>query len=106
MDNSFFAYLQKLELLTFFPGYPLVYAVVFFLAENNSFKNNFTCRVRQCLPFGYALVGTLYTGLLLKNLYPDYSFQHTRAVMQLPWLTAWAVLSLCFWIPALAKKNY
>jgi len=31
MDNSFFSHLQLLELMAFFSGYPLVYAVIIFI---------------------------------------------------------------------------
>jgi hypothetical protein len=50
------------------------------------------------------LVGVLYLGLQLKNLYPDYSIEHMHRAIQQPWLTIWGLLSILFWIPALAKK--
>jgi hypothetical protein len=106
MDNSFFEYLQKLEVLVFFSGFPLVYTVCFFFAGIEKFKNNFIAKLTRCLPFGYALVGTLYLGLQLKNLYPDYSFQHIQNNIAQPLLTAWGLLSILFWIPALAKKKF
>lgn len=105
MDSSFFEYLQKLELLAFFSGYPLVYTILFFIAGNKKSKNNFTRRMVLNLPFAYALVGTLYIGLQLKNLYPDYSIQNIKAAMYRPWLIMWALLSVFFWIPAFAKRK-
>ena len=105
MDNTFFAYLQQLELIAFFSGYPLLYAVTVFFAGNQPGKNNFKSRIVLLLPFAYALVGTLYLGLQLKNLYPDYSVENIKQTIQLPWLTGWAMLSIFFWIPALAKKT-
>jgi len=104
MDNSFFAYLQQLELMAFFSGYPLLYAVILFIAGNKQFKNNFKSRIVSLLPFAYALVGTLYLGLVLKDLYPDYSIENIAQIIQQPWLTAWGLLSILFWIPALGKK--
>lgn len=106
MDNSFFAYLQKLELLSFFSGFPLVYAAIFFIGENKGLKNNFINLLIQNLSLGYALVGTLYIGLRLKNLYPDYSIQNIKAALEQPWLMAWAFLSILFWIPALGKRKF
>jgi hypothetical protein len=104
MDNSFFAYLERLELMAFFSGYPLLYAITLFLAGNRQLKNNFKSRIVSLLPFAYALVGTLYLGLQLKNLYPDYSIGNINLAMQQPWLITWGLLSIFFWIPALGKK--
>lgn len=105
MDNSFFVYLQQLELMAFFSGYPLIYAVTFFIAGNQLLKNNFKSRMVSLLPFAYALVGTLYLGLQLKNLYPDYSIENIKLTIQRPYLIIWALLSILFWIPALGKKT-
>lgn len=105
MDNSFFAYLERLEQMAFFSGYPLLYAVVLFIAGKNQLRDNFKSRAVSLLPFAYALVGTLYLGLLLKNLYPDYTFGNIKRTMQQPWLIIWGLLSILFWIPALCKKR-
>ena len=105
MDNNFFAYLQQLELMAFFSGYPLIYAVTLFIAGNQQLKNNFKSRIVSLLPFAYALVGTLYLGLQLKNLYPDYSIGNIKLTFQHPWLIIWGLLSILFWIPALGKKT-
>lgn len=105
MGNSFFAYLQQLELIAFFSGYPLVYAVTIFIFGNQQLKNNFKSRIVSLLPFAYALAGTLYLGLQLKNLYPDYSIENIKQTVQLPFLMAWGLLSILFWIPALGKKT-
>ena len=102
--DSFFAYMQRLELLAFFSGYALVYTVVLFIAGSRPSGNNIKTRITSLLPFAYALVGVLYLGLQLKNLYPDYSIEHMHRAIQQPWLTIWGLLSILFWIPALAKK--
>jgi hypothetical protein len=104
MDDTFFAYLQRLELMAFFTGYPLFYALIRLLAGNSAIKNEFRNRLVRCLPIAYALVGTLYLGLQLKNLYPDYSIANLKLAMQHPYLKIWALLSLLFWISALRKK--
>lgn len=105
MDSNFFEYLQQLELLAFFSGYPLIYAVTLFIAGNQQLKNNFKNRIVSLLPFAYALVGTLYLGLQLKNLYPDYSIENIKLTIQHPYLIIWGLLSILFWIPALGKKK-
>jgi len=90
--------------MVFFSGYPLLYAVTIFIAADHQLKSNFSTRIVRLLPFAYALVGTLYLGLQLKNLYPEYSAEKIKGGFQQPWLIAWALLSILFWIPALAKK--
>lgn len=104
MGNSLFAYLQRLELMAFFSGYPLVYAVILFFSGNQQSKNNFRSRLVSLLPFAYALVGTLYLGLQLKNLYADYSNENIKLIVHQPYLRIWGLLSILFWIPALGKK--
>jgi hypothetical protein len=104
MDNSFFAYLQQLEVMAFFSGYPLLYTVTLFIAGNQQSRTSIKNRIVSLLPFAYALVGTLYLGLQLKNLYPDYSFENVKLAMQQPYLIIWGLLSILFWLPALAKK--
>jgi hypothetical protein len=104
MDNSFFGYLQQLELMAFFSGYPLVFALVLFFGGNRSPKDKLSARAYSVLPIAYTLAGALYLGLQLKNLYPDYSTGHIRLSIQQPLLVCWGLLSLLFWIPVLRKK--
>ncbi len=106
MDNSFLAYLQRLELIGFFSGYPLIYAVALFLADNERLKKTFISRIAPLLPFAYALVGTLFLGFELKKLYPIYSIEHIKQSIQHPYLVIWGLLVMFFWIPALNKKIY
>lgn len=105
MDSSFLAYLQKLELIGFFAGYPLIYAITIFIGDSVTNKKGIFCRAVWLLPFAYALVGVLFLGFLLKKMYPDYSFQHIKQIIQQPYLVMWGLLSILFWIPALSKKK-
>ncbi len=105
MNNSFFAYLQQLELMTFFSGYPLLYTVILFFAGNKRPVNNFKASMVSFLPFAYALVGTLYLGLQLKNLYFNYSPENLRQLTLQPYLMLWGLLSIFFWLPSLRKKK-
>jgi hypothetical protein len=65
MDNNFFAYLQQLELMAFFSGYPLLFAVVVFIAGGQSSKNEFKKRSFTFLPFAYASIKKLIPRLFL-----------------------------------------
>lgn len=105
MDSSFLAYLQKLELIGFFAGYPLIYAITIFIGDSVTNKKGIFSRAVWLLPFAYALVGVLFLGFLLKKMYPDYSFQHIKQIIQQPYLVMWGLLSILFWIPALSKKK-
>lgn len=104
MGYSFDAYLEKLELIAFFAGFPMIYAIIVLVAgslNNPLYKN----RVTSLLPYSYAFVGLLYMGYFLRNLYPDYSFSHINASVFHPLLKIWAFLSLLFWIPLFNRKT-
>ncbi len=105
MDDSFFAYLQLLELLAFFSGYPLIYTVIISVAGNQT-GNELKKRIVSLLPLAYALIGTLYLGLQLKNLYTGYSLVQIKNFFYHPYLIGWALLSILFFIPAFRKKNW
>jgi hypothetical protein len=106
MDDSFFAHLEKLEVMGFFAGYPLVYAIIYLVAGKPVQRSDFRKRIIATLPYSYALTGTLYVGLVLKNAYPDYSLEQLFTSLQLPFLRAWGILVILFWIPLLAKKPF
>jgi hypothetical protein len=104
MNETFFTYLQRLESIAFFSGYPLIYTIVYFIAGNKPSKNKVKGKIFSLLPFSYALVGTLYLGLQLKNIYTDRSVENLEYIVGQPWLVGWGVLAMIFWIPAIAKK--
>lgn len=104
MDSSFFDYLQRLEMMAFFSGYPLIYAIASFIAGKHQSKTSIKRKIVSLLPYSYALVGTLFLGLQLNNLYPDYTFENIKLTTQEPYLKIWGLLALLFWIPAFAKK--
>jgi hypothetical protein len=101
MDDSFVAYIQRIEVLAFFSGYPLLYAAITFMAGFRP-ANRFWKKLVFLLPFSYALAGTLYQGLRLKNFAMETIQQNLTQSL----LNSWALLALLFWIPALAKKNW
>lgn len=104
MGDIFLTYIQYLELIAFFSGYPLLYAVINALGD--SFKKNSWLQLSmKLLPISYALTGLLYLGLQLKNFYPDYSLHRLQQSITLPWLTLWGILSILFFFPSLARKK-
>lgn len=97
--------MQLMELMAFFSGYPLFYAVILFFFDNKTQQSIIKKNIVFLLPYSYALVGTLYIGLLLKNIYPDYSYENIQMSIYSPLLILWGILSLLFWIPYVAKKT-
>lgn len=104
MDLSFFNYLHRLEMMAFFSGYPLFFAIVVFLFGKRKPGKSISHKIVTFLPYAYALVGTLYLAMQLKNLYPDYSIEKIGLSVQEAPLKIWALLSLLFWIPGINKK--
>lgn len=105
MDSDFWQYIDRLELMAFFSGYPLVYATTMtFLGNKKNRGKNFAASVSFLLPYAYALCGTLYLGLLMRNLYPDYSIKNIGVYFDHSYLKIWAMFSLLFWIPLFSKK--
>jgi hypothetical protein len=105
MGNNFYVYVQQLEMLAFFSGYPLVYFLIRFLTQQRTLKNGWEGRFVSILPFAYALIGSLYLGLQLKNLFPDYNLFNLKHRIHQPYLQIWAVMSMLFWIPVFSKKQ-
>ena len=104
MDNDFFAYIARLESMAFFVGYPLIYAIVQAIGGRGRETTSFIGSLAKLLPFAYALSATLFIGLLLKELYPDYSLKNISHQFQFPFLKIWGALALLFWIPAFNKR--
>ena len=105
MDDSFFIYIERLELMAFFSGYPLIFLAVRVIAAPLQARGITRMNIASLLPFAYAVVGLLYLGLQLKNLYPVYSFDNIKLLTGDPYLKTWALLSLLFFIPVFAKKT-
>ncbi len=105
MGNTLFAYLQQLELILFFSGYSLLYAFITFFFRKKQSKNNFKNRMASFLPYGYALTGSIYFGLQLKNLFVSYASKNIIPVIYHPYLISWALFSIVFWVPALRKRK-
>lgn len=106
MNDNFFSYLHRLELIVFFSGYPLIYAIVSLIAGNRLSKAKIKGKIASLLPFAYALIGTLYLGFQLKILYPNYSIGYLSESIHHPLLVLWGISAILFWIPAIAKKPF
>ncbi len=105
MGIDFFAYIERLELIAFFCGYPFIYLLVHIFSSTQFVKRIFHNRIELLLPVSYALVGLLYLGLLLKNLYPHYSLHNIQLSVHQPFFKIWGLLSLLFFIPLFNRKT-
>jgi hypothetical protein len=105
MGSSFFAYIRLMEVMAFFTGYTLLYAIIFLIFGNHQAKNNFNRIIVSLLPFSYALVATLYFGLQLKYTFHDAAAGNLRSIMGQPFLAIWGIIAMLFWIPAIARKT-
>lgn len=105
MGDDFSVYIEQLELLTFFSGYPLVYSIAHLIANSRSGRiKPFSDKLRSLLPYAYALTGTLFMGLVFRELVLDNvnrSFASSNPVLI---LKIWGLLSILFWIRFLNRK--
>lgn len=104
MDNSIFTYIERLELLGFFSGYPLLFAIVLVVAGPKENRREFKSRLMRVLPYAYALTGTLYLGMILRNAYPDYTIENIITNLGQPWLRIWGFSAILFWLPFLSRN--
>lgn len=92
-------YLQLLEILAFFSGYPMIFLLVKYLNQFKSFQR-LTSQALHILPFVYGLIGILFLGLQLKTL----SVTNDLDRIQHPYLFIWGILSIIFLFPKFSKQ--
>lgn len=102
MGDRFFVYIERLEVMVFFVAYPLLYLIIQTFAGHS--KKEVFKQLPALLPYAYAIVGLLYLGLQLRNLYPDFSIANIVMSTQNPFLKIWGLLSLLFFLPIFSKK--
>lgn len=104
MDENFISYLQQLEAMAFFSGYPVLFAVVYYISGNKNIKFPKKENVVLVLSYSYALVGVFFLGFQLKKTYVSYNIFDAIQWHSNSFLTVWAFLSLVFWVPSLRRK--
>jgi len=105
MANDLMTYLERLELMAFFAGYPLLYAIIQLMNGPGKKPTYVVGSLVELLPFSYALSGTLFIGMIVKDLYP-YAYSWTSIAQRIydPFLMVWGVFAVVFWIPAFNKR--
>ena len=102
MGDDFSVYIERIELLAFFSGYPLVYSIVHFIANTrNGRLKPFSDKLKNLLAPAYAFTGTLFLGLVFRELVLDNvnrTFAHSVPILI---LKIWGILAILFWIPAI-----
>ncbi len=106
MSKDIFIYLDQLQMLAFFSGYVFVYLLVSFLLDVKNPKLAAIGKsIVALLPLGYALTGTLFLGLIAKNIYMDGTAMALNNQLLNPYLKIFGLLSLLFWLPMFARKR-
>lgn len=104
---DFFAYIEKLELIAFFAGFPLVYFLVMaYRNQLQSSKYAFFRKVPNQLSYGYAFTLLLYVGM---KLYQQASSQDGFHLSNLfvgenKLYILWAYVGLLCWLPFIKSK--
>lgn len=105
MTDGFLVYIERLGLITFFSGYPLVYALVHFVAgKNPETRSRFSSRLVRNLPLAYALAGTMYFLFWIREILIQSGIKNVEPGFNLSPLKVWALGAVLFWIPTLAKR--
>lgn len=103
--DSFITYIERLELLTFFSGYPLIYTIVHFIAGHKQGQRiHFSSRLLHSLPLAYALTGSIFCSLWIREMIIQSDIQNLAPGFTASPLKVWALLAVFFWIPALARR--
>ena len=104
--NELISLAERLEMIAFFAGYPLVFYVIYFFARKTLQRPAFKNRAIYLFPLAYALIGTLYWGLQLRNWYPDYQIKNIVNNTHYIYSKIWALLAIIFWLPFFFKRPF
>jgi len=104
MGEGFIAYIERIELIGFFSGYPVVWLLLNRMLKRRFSLHALSMRIRSALPAVYPVLATLYTAMLIKSLYPYYTVQNLLNIFSITPLRIWAITALIFWLPYLQKR--
>jgi len=104
MDNDIFSYLARLEIMVFFVGYPIIYAIIYFLASEFCKKSKaIISLLKELLPFGYAVSTSLFLGFIIKKIYIGYELGVPVNKLDHPFLILFGLLALLLWLRPVRK---
>lgn len=93
--NDFFIYLEKIELIAFYGGFPLFYFVIYFISTELSFRKAWLKKLPQLLPATYAFSTLLFVGMKIDQWIRNHG-AHFNFHNYLFYFQAWAFLGLLF----------
>ena len=104
MDNDIFSYLARLEIMVFFVGYPIIYALIYFLfSEFRKKPKAIISLLKDLLPYGYALSATLFLGFIIKKIYIGYGMGVSVGSLDHPLLIVFGLTAILFWFRPVRK---
>ena len=79
--------------MVFFVGYPIIYALVYFLvSEFRKKPKGIISLLQEMLPFGYAVTATLFLGFIIKKIYIGYELGVPVSKLDHPFLILFGFL--------------
>lgn len=91
--------------MAFFAGYPLVYSLVYFIANLGSgIASRRPRKAAALMPYAYALTATLFLGLVFREMKMNHQENSDLSSFPILYLRIWGILAIVFWIPALSRK--
>ena len=106
MGIDFESYIQQLQLIGFFSGFPLIYAIVSVIAGPAEKRNEFRNNLVRFLPLSYGLAGILFLGFIFQNYDRKSWMEVMRAAGSSYLLTAFGILAIFFLLPILRRPPW
>ncbi len=105
MFGGFTIYIEWVELESFFSGFIVIWLIAQAFGHFAILPQKLNGSIRKSLPLAYAIIGTLYLGLQLRNSWYDQTFLPLFPGYEYYFLKAWALLALLCWIPFFRKHS-
>ena len=97
--------MERLQLLTIFSGYPLLYTFIHFIAGRKQQKQTpFSSLLLSSLSKVYAVMGSIFLLLWIREVVLQLGIKNMNLDLDATPLKIWALLACLFWIPALAAR--
>lgn len=99
--NDFFIYIERLELIAFFTGVPLLGIIIFLVIGK---RERGMVLLHNILPITYAILSVLYLGMKMYQHGLDMGDWLLRGSVLHILLKGWAISASLFFIPAFRKR--
>lgn len=104
MFAGFSIYIEWIELESFFSGFIVLCLIALIVRRFARLSQKLNDAIFRSLPLAYAIVGTLYLGLQLRNSWEDHSLLPLFPGYQYYFLKSWALIALLCWIPFIRRN--